>query len=75
MTPYLLAEAARLLIERERRTANQCVAAMQTELDLLNRWAADPGGLRSHNLNGLMQLVINAQRALHRLEALEEITS
>ncbi len=71
--PPTTLEAARYIIDRERRQANQIIAAMQDELDTLKLWAKDPGGLRAHNLTPIEQLVRNAQRYLNRAEALEEL--
>ncbi len=71
-TPPTTLQVARHIIDRERKQANQCVAALQSELDTLKVYAAD-GGLRAHNLTPLIQLLTDAQRYLNRVEALEEL--
>lgn len=75
MTPpdSTLAETARYIIARERKQANQCVAAMQSELDVLMRWKDDPGGLNAHNLDGIIRLAEDAKRFLTRVAMLEEL--
>ena len=60
-------------ITLERARAKQCIIAIQSELDTLNRWQQDPGGLNPHNLDGIIALGQQAKAYLARAVAWEEI--